>query len=444
VNLRRPNALDRPRPQGGSVLIIVLWVSFGLVALALYFAHSMSLELRAAGNRASSLQADQAIAGAARYLTNVLGRLPEPGQIPELSTYRTEAVPVGEATFWLIGRNDKQTGTISDDPGFGLVDESSKLNLNTATQAMLEALPRMTPELAAALIDWRDADDEVTQGGAELETYMRRDPPYRCKNTNYESVAEIRLVVGAELDLLFGDDANQNGLLDANENDGDNSTPSDNRDGRLDPGLLEYLTVYTQHPLTGTNVSDPQQLAALLQGTFSAERANQILTGIGTGVGSVFEFYVRSGITREEFVQIEGYLIGTNTVGLVNVNTASEAVLTCLPGIGTEFASSLVSYRRTNPDQLNSLAWVKDALGWSDSDQQRIREAGPWLTGRTFQFTADIAAVGHHGRGFRRAKLVFDTSEGTPRIRYRQDLTALGWALGPRVRESLQLARDIR
>jgi type II secretory pathway component PulK len=164
--------------RNGSVLIIVLWVSFGLVALALYFAHAMSLEMRAAENRASSLQAEQAIAGVARYITNVLGRLTEPGQIPVSTTYRTEAAPVGDATYWLIGRSDKQTGTTSDYPPFGLVDESSKLNLNMATQEMLEALPRMTPELAAALIDWRDTDDETTQGGAESETYQRRDPPY--------------------------------------------------------------------------------------------------------------------------------------------------------------------------------------------------------------------------------------------------------------------------
>src|SRR5438128_6708783 len=53
----------------GSVLIIVLWVAFGLVSLTLYFAHSMSLELRAADNRVAGAEAEQAIAGAARYVS---------------------------------------------------------------------------------------------------------------------------------------------------------------------------------------------------------------------------------------------------------------------------------------------------------------------------------------------------------------------------------------
>jgi type II secretory pathway component PulK len=443
VTLRASSPILGRRQNEASVLIIVLWVAFGLVALALYFAQSMSLELRAADNRVAALEAEQAINGATRYLTNVLGRLDEPGMRPEITAYRNEAVPVGEATFWLIGREDRQT--VDTVPTFGLIDEASKLNLNNVTQEMLELLPWMTPELAAAIIDWRDANDDVTQGGAESETYLRLNPPYRCKNTNFESVAELRLVSGMTLQTLFGDDANLNGILDSNENDGDTSTPSDNRDGRLDPGFMEFFTVHTVHPSTLTNVNNPLQLATLLQSKFSAERANQILAGLGAGASSVLEFYFASGMSKDEFVQIEGSLRGTNIVGLINVNTASEAVLACIPGIGTEFAQTLVNYRKTNPDKLSTMSWVKDALGWtSNADLQRIRRAGPWLTGRTYQFAADVAAVGHHGRGYRRVRLVFDSSDGLPRLKYRQDLTGLGWALGPRIRESLQLAKEIR
>jgi hypothetical protein len=55
-------------------------------------------------------------------------------------------------------------------------------------------------------------------------------------------VDELRLVYGATIDLLVGDDINRNGVLDANEKDltGGN--------GQVDPGLLEYVTVYTREP----------------------------------------------------------------------------------------------------------------------------------------------------------------------------------------------------
>ena len=41
-------------------------------------------------------------------------------------------------------------------------------------------------------------------------------------------------------------------------------------------------------------------------------------------------------------------------------------------------------------------------------------------------------------------KFVFDTTEDAPKILYRQDLSALGWALGRQVREDLQLAKALR
>jgi hypothetical protein len=84
--------------------------------------------------------------------------------LPDVQLYLSEAVAVGDARFWLIGRPDRQISP--DQPYFGLVDEASKLNLNTATLEMLEWLPNMTPELAAAIIDWRDSDSDVTSGGA--------------------------------------------------------------------------------------------------------------------------------------------------------------------------------------------------------------------------------------------------------------------------------------
>src|SRR5262245_51208072 len=254
----RPRLLPTT-PQHGSVLIIVLWVAFGLVTLAIYFANSMSLELRAADNRAAGTEAEQAIQGAMRYVSNVLATTQEPATLPDLNTYRSEAVPVGDAMFWLIGRSDRPSP--QDQPYFGLVDEASKLNLNTATLEMLEALPRMTPELAASILDWRAADSDVTQGGAENETYQRRNPAYRCKNAPFESVDELRLVLGADLDILYGEDSNLNGVLDPNENDGDWSSPSDNRDGRLDLGVFEYVTVYSREPNTDPSGSNRVNVA---------------------------------------------------------------------------------------------------------------------------------------------------------------------------------------
>ena len=455
---RRHGAAER-----GSVLIIVLWVAFGLVSLAIYFANSSSLELRAADNRVATLEAEQAIAGAARYLSNALANVTEPGVPPDSATLKTEAVQIGTARFWLIGQPLDEEDDL--EVTFGLVDEGAKLNLNTATAAMLAKLPRMSAELAAAVVDWRDEDSNPSENGAEDEIYARLNPPYRCKNAPFESIEELRLVYGFTHDILYDEDANMNAVLDRNEDDEDATSPNDNHDGVLNRGVLAYVTVHSKQPNTRTNgdakiniaTVDGQALARLMtEAGISAERVPQVLLRFSTNAppggtnqpppsgnntnGSVLQFYVRSGLTAEEFYLIENDLTtSTNAMleGLVNVNTATATVLACLPGLDAEKADALVA-TRTSTDTQHSIAWLKDAL-----EPQVATDLGPHITGRSYVYSADIAALGHHGRGYSRAKFIFDTTEGGAKIRQRLDLTHLGWALGMEVRRQITEAQEL-
>ena len=56
----------------------------------------------------------------------------------------------------------------------------------------------------------------------------------------------MRLLYGADADSLSGDDVNRNGILDPNETD-------QNHNGQMDPGVLEYVTVFSREPNTRTN-----------------------------------------------------------------------------------------------------------------------------------------------------------------------------------------------
>ena len=69
-----------------SVLIIVLWISIGLVSIALYFANSMNYELQAADNREDGAIADQTIEGAARYVGYELFLYATNGAVPNART----------------------------------------------------------------------------------------------------------------------------------------------------------------------------------------------------------------------------------------------------------------------------------------------------------------------------------------------------------------------
>ena len=134
----------------------------------------------------------------------------------------------------------------------GLIDESGRLNLNqllsfeldeTQTREMLMYLPDMTEEVADAILDWIDDDDTLRLYGAESDYYTSLDPPYEPRNGALKSIDELLQVAGVTADLLYGEDANRNGRLDFNENDGDASAPFDNSDGILQPGWAAFLTV---------------------------------------------------------------------------------------------------------------------------------------------------------------------------------------------------------
>ena len=442
----------RPGGSDGSVLIIVLWIAFGLVSIALYFGHSMVFAYRASDQYQAGVEADLAMEGAARYVGYILTNAASIGQIPETNSYQCAEVPIGNSTFWLIGRGDPEARQTV--PTYGLIDEASKLNLNTATAAMLEGLPRMTPELAAAIVDWRDSNEDVATGGAESEFYQRRNPPYSCKNAPFETVEELRLVAGTDLTLLYGEDTNLNGILDTNENDGSVLPPEDNRDGRLDPGILEYVTVYSRESNIRTNgearinvnAGSPNALRTLLQTALGQQRAAQVQSRISAGAGrwrSLLEVYLNSGMTTAEFALVSNDLSVTNTAqveGLVNVNTAPAAVLACIPGIGPDKAQQVVSARMSKTaDELKSVAWLTQVL-----DNASAIQAGRYVTTHSYQFSADIAVTGHDGKGYRRSLFVFDTSEGASKILYRRDRGRLGWALGAEPRTILTQGKKIR
>jgi hypothetical protein len=162
-------------------------------------------------------------------------------------------------------------------------------------------------------------------------------------------------------------------------------------------------------------------------------------------------------MSEADFNKIYNYITTTNVAsnyfyGRVNVNTASADVLTALfiglnPNTINEqtasgAAQTLITYRQQNPGSLNTVWWLLDALGNNNPVISALRAStansgGGWVTTKSFQFTADIAAVGPYGRGYRRVKFIFDTSEGSPIILYRQDLSRLGWALGDKARQTL-------
>jgi DNA uptake protein ComE-like DNA-binding protein len=139
---------------------------------------------------------------------------------------------------------------------YGLENESTKLNLNALLLAdeqteeggrqLLMALPGMTQDVADAILDWIDDDDEVREYGAELDHYSGLDPPYAPRNGPLETVEELLLVRGVTPAMLFGVDVNRNGMVDSHEQAGAAPDAGTAPEGAMDRGWSAYLTLYSQ------------------------------------------------------------------------------------------------------------------------------------------------------------------------------------------------------
>ena len=445
LNLQQPRG--EARRNDASVLIIVLWVCIGLVSIALYFANQMTYELRAADNRVSGVLADQAIEGAARYVSLALLNYATNGATPDNTQFKCEAVSVGDAKFWLIGRDPNEGN--STEPYFGLVDEGAKLNLNNVSTNVFQYLPNVTSDFANAIMDWSGTNGMVSLDYTSLG--------YAPKYAPFETVDELQLVYGATPEMLAGEDLNRNGVLDANEKDL-------NSNGELESGLFDYVTVYTREPnfhsdgttMTNVNTASRSQIRSLLQNAgISTSYVNQLVATNSSArpyVG-LLGFALRCknlGISSDSFALLQPAITTTTNHyfrNRVNVNTACADVLVALfmganidEQTAISAAQTLLSYRQQNPNNLDSIAWVIDALG-NNSPVITALARRDWLTTHSYQFAADIAAVGPFGRGYRRVKFIFDVSDGSPKILYRQDLSRLGWALGEKARETL-VAKD--
>jgi len=466
------SAIRNPQSRRGrgAILIATLWVVAVLAAMVLALAYSMRVEASASANFTSVQKAMAVEQGAIQYVLACVDGLD--GQVPTDANAPTDGLIIGNGMFWIIRPNFDNDRL----PAFGIVDEASKINISTADEETLELLPRMTRDDAAAIIDWRDTDENLTAGGAESSFYMTMPDPYRCKNAPFETVEELLLVRAMTPEMLYGEDTNRNGMLDQNENDADASYPADNADGILDRGLYDYVTVYssegsaagTASGSSGTstqpvdvNSASSDSLRQAFRNKIAENRIEEVVARTRTmrPFRNIFDYYFRTQLTYDEFKLIANSITANATSssggrgggrsssstsatssvkrGLVNLNTAARPVLMCLPTIGEPEADAIIQ-RRASRTEDEGIAWLVQAL-----PQEKAVAIGSIVTGRSYQFSADIVSVSADGRAFRRCKVVVDARQSPPRVIFRRDLTGLGWPLDAQILQALRAGESM-
>ncbi len=437
-------AMQAARSPRGTVLIITLWIILALAALVLVLAGAMRVELQCSANGVSAAQAQAVEQGAIQYMISRVAGLD--GQLPDAnSDANCQAIRVGGGAFWIL-KYDSDGQTYD----YGITDEASKLNLNSAPASMLALLPNMTDELAASIVDWRSSGDTPSPGGAKSEYYMLLPDPYMCKESHMETVEEMMLIKDMTPDVAFGGDTNRNSILDTYETD-----TAAWLDANIDPTYNQYRgpyffsTVYSADPNTSTgqsvvdlNSATSTALTNALRQGLSADRLAIIVGRIpgNRPYRNVIDFYFRSGLTYSEFGQIADRVTVRQSgaaVAKVNVNTAPPEVLACLPQLIDTDITALMNYRSDPSNDLDSIAWVTQAL-----TRAKAIAIGGFITTRAYQFSADIVALAGDGRAFRRCRVVVDASNDPPRVVYWQDLTGLGWPLAPAIIDRLRGPAD--
>ncbi|MDY7108382.1 MAG: type II secretion system protein GspK, partial [Planctomycetota bacterium] len=242
-----------PSRRRGSVVIIVLW-TLALAALIVssvqLFAYRQAMIGREALHRTQARWAARAGLESTLAMLALHTEQPIPDDafalIADLE-YVSSSDFLGsdqllDATYDIVHNTEDRAL-----PWAGPVDEHSKMNINLADAGQISLLEDITPDVVAAILDWRDEDDEPNGLlGVEREWYLGvPSSPYEPRNGPLRTVAEIELIAGSGPDYLRNEDWNLNNRLDPNEDDGLRSLPDDEPDGRLDAGWSARLTAYS-------------------------------------------------------------------------------------------------------------------------------------------------------------------------------------------------------
>ena len=439
------------RRDRGLALIVVLFLSALLTLLMYSFLREMQVEYSLASSSGREAQARHLAWSAVEKAMVVLAAETSPVATPT-STWVDDAVEwyeveLGDGVFSMIRMTPEADGKLR----YGILDEASKINLNTAPRDVLLKLPKATEEIVDSMVDWRDPDENPLAAGAENSYYQALPTPYRCKNAAFTTVEELLLVKGMTPEILYGEDWNQNGLLDANENDGDKSPPADNADGTLDFGFVAFLTVHSYdrnvrndgQPRVNINTAQPDQLQQALGDVLTPQELQQI----PTRRPYISVAHLLPAIPPPKWKQIVDRVTtmdGAQVPGLVNINTASKKVLEMMPGLTADDITKIVAHRTQEGAELSTIGWLADVL-----TVDKVQSIGMAVTTRSYQYrfdvvarigpksereattttvkTMDPSAAPPPARVMRRLAVIFDRGgQGGGRIVYARDITRLG------------------
>jgi Type II secretion system (T2SS), protein K len=405
--------------QRGSVYLITLLAVLVVSGIAVIMADGVGHQARVQRMSLAEVQCRNAAHGILRAVVNDLTNSQTSGVLPGLVTVTAQGESIGNCAVLLLGRGGEGGQRLS----YELIRENGKIDVNNAALPVLLAAPGMTSDIAAAIMDWRDIDSEISDnGGAEStdSTYQNAAVPYAPRNGLFQTLDEVRLVRGVTDALFFGEDNNSNGRLDVGEDR--------NGDGQLTLGFRDVLCIDSREPAIAPNGTDERtpitsnrQLRARLIGILGEERGT-IIADQARQAGPFanrLDFMTALDFTDDEMLAIWPQIIGPEgRLGLIDAWSVDETVLRHL--VSAEIANAILAARPAtfspNP------AWLINAL-----TRAQAKEAGQYFTCGSYQFRADIIAVEKSGAGWFRVQARIDCAIGSPYVTQLRTARYAGW-----------------
>ncbi len=195
----------------GSILILTLWILTTLVLLAVGLGYTTSIDQRLVSYQRDRLKALYlAKAGYVRALAEL-----EQDSTPEVDSYQDlwaqnpeafQEAELGEGIFTVSYPVPGEDG--EKEVVHGVVDEDRKVNINTASEAVLVRLPGMTEEIVEALLEWREkhSGEEEGEGDGKGEGEAKGEEKEKGKEEEKEkpfAVLEELLLVEGMTDEAF-------------------------------------------------------------------------------------------------------------------------------------------------------------------------------------------------------------------------------------------------
>ncbi|HYE19586.1 MAG TPA: helix-hairpin-helix domain-containing protein [Tepidisphaeraceae bacterium] len=457
----------------GTVLIVSMLICFALAATVLTLGRSVRVELATSSNLAASIQAAAVERGAEQYVLAVLADNQTDGSLPDLEESFYNQVPVGDGYFWVLRPDYGDTAM----PLFGLVDESGKVNINSADYDSLMKLPNMSTELANAIVAYRGATGTTTNPGSVATEPQQLGGGFYAKNSAFETVEEILMVQGATRELVYGNgSAGPLGQASGGLTGGSGSSRGLMTDLATARGLYDYLTIYsptattppaaaggggggaaapaTTGPINVNVVNQRDRLREYLRTQLGNARGDEVMNQIRPNdrFANLLVFYYQLNLKPDEFDKIAGGITVPPTTprALINVNTAPREVLLTIPGLESGDVDKLLAARPATPGNSSgsfgtasssassdttgpSISWVVAAL-----DRNKAVRVGDYISASTTRVSADILAVSANGRAFKRVRIVVDVSGDAPQVIYRREITDRGWPLDPALLEQIR------